>query len=515
LVPDSSATAIDQGESRDPTLTLGTARGRWVVAATVLGSSMVFLDGTVVNVALPAIGRDFNAGISDLQWIINGYLLSLAALILLGGSLGDRFGRRRMFVAGVVWFTAASVLCGLAPSTNFLIAGRILQGVGGALLAPGSLAIIEATFVAGDRAKAIGIWSGLAGVSTAIGPPLGGYLIDAVSWRAVFYLNVPVGILVAYLAMRHIPETRDRSLVGRVDLTGAGLAVVALAGISYALIEGPAMGWATATVLISFAVGLLAAGIFLAVERRVDEPMLPLGLFSSKVFTAATSLTFVVYAAFGGALFMLVVLLQTGLGYSPILAGMATLPITILMVLFSARSGAVAQKIGPRIPLTLGPAVIAAALFWMHGIGPGSTYIADVLPPLILLAVGLVIVVAPVTATTLASAPMENAGVASAVSNAVSRTGQLFAIALLPAIGGLTGNEYDDPTAIANAFDKAAVAAALLCLVGSVIAWTMIGPNVLGGTDDQTDKSDDVKHHAQCQVSGAVLGREGAKTAGG
>lgn len=488
-MPDFSATQIDEADARDASLTLGTPRGRWVVAATVLGSSMVFLDGTVVNVALPAIGRDFNAGISDLQWIINGYLLSLSALILLGGSLGDRLGRRKMFVAGTVWFTAASVLCGLAPSTEFLIGGRILQGVGGALLAPGSLAIIEATFVSADRAKAIGIWSGLAGVSTAIGPPLGGYLIDAVSWRAVFFLNVPVGILVTALALRHLPETRDKSLVGRIDLLGAGLAVVALAGVSYALIEGPAMGWAAAAVVVSFAVGLLAAGMFLIVERRTAEPMLPLKLFSSKTFTAATSLTFVVYAAFGGALFLLVVLLQTGLGYSPILAGLATLPITILMVLFSARSGAVAQKIGPRTPLTLGPAVIAASLFWMHGIGPDSTYIANVLPPLILLAVGLVIVVAPVTATTLAAAPAENAGVASAVSNAVSRTGQLFAIALLPAIGGLKGDEYDNATAIANAFDKASIASAILCLVGSVIAWTMISPQVLADSSDEPEAS--------------------------
>lgn len=460
-------------------LRLETATGKWVVAATVLGSSMVFLDGTVVNVALPAIGRDLDAGISELQWVLNGYLLSLAALILLGGSLGDRFGRRRIFTIGAVWFTAASVLCGLAPSSEALVAGRVLLGVGGALLAPGSLAILEAGFVVEDRSRAIGIWSGLAGVSTAIGPPLGGWLIEVLSWRAVFFLNIPLGILVVLLTLRHVPETRDESLTGPLDYLGAGLAVVALAGISWALIEGPAQGFGARPVVVAFAAGVIGSALFILRERRAPEPMLPLELFRSRTFSAANLITFIVYGAFGGSLVLLVVLLQTALGYSALVAGLATLPVTILMLLFSARSGAVAQRIGPRLPLTLGPLVLAASLFAMRALDAQSRYVTGVLPCVVLLAIGLVIVVAPVTATTLASAPDERAGVASAVSNAVSRTGQLFAIALLPAIGGLTGDEYEDPAAIVSAFHTAVLASAALCVIGAALAWTLIDNDCL------------------------------------
>jgi EmrB/QacA subfamily drug resistance transporter len=455
-------------------LRLSSATGRWVVAATVLGSSMVFLDGSVVNVALPAIGRDYDAGISQLQWVLNGYLLALAALILLGGSLGDRLGRKRVFVIGAAWFTVASALCGFAPSAEALIVARLLQGVGGALLAPGSLAILEAGFDRADRARAIGLWSGLAGVSIAIGPPLGGWLIDVLSWRAVFYLNLPLGIAVVALALRHIPETRDERDQGPLDYAGAGLAVVALGGISWALIEGPGRGFDSAAVMASMAAGLVAAGLFVLRERSAPEPMLPLELFGSRTFSGAALLTFVVYGAFGGALFLLAVLLQTGLGYSPMVAGFATLPVTILMLLFSARSGAVAQRIGPRLPLTIGPLVIASSLLAMRTIGPDSTYLTGVLPPVMLLGVGLVIVVAPVTATTLAAAPDERAGVASAVSNAVSRTGQLFAIALLPAVAGLTGSEYSDPVAISSAFHTAVLFSAAVCAAGGAIAWLTI-----------------------------------------
>lgn len=452
-----------------------------MVVATVLGSAMVFLDATVVNVAVPTIGREFDAGISELQWVLNGYLLSLAALILLGGSLGDRFGRRRIFVLGAIWFTAASVLCGMAPTGEWLIAGRVLQGVGGALLTPGSLAIIEAGFAREDRGRAIGIWSGLAGVSTAIGPPLGGWLIDVLSWRAVFFLNVPLGILVVILALRHIPETRDDSLKGDVDYAGAGLAVIALGAISWALIEGPARGFDEPVVVAGLVIGLLSVALFLLRERRAAEPMLPLELFRSRTFSAANMITFVVYGAFGGALFLLTVLLQTALDYSPLVAGLATLPVTFMMLLFSARSGAVAQRIGPRVPLTLGPLVLAASLLAMHTIDVDSTYLTGVLPQVMLLAIGLVIVVAPVTATTLAAAPDERAGVASAVSNAVSRAGQLFAIALLPAIGGLQGAEYDDPSAIVSTFQTAVLFSAALCALGAVIASLMIDNDSLHG----------------------------------
>lgn len=460
-------------------LQLDSAKGRWVVAATVLGSAMVFLDGTVVNVALPAIGSDFDAGISELQWVLNGYLLALAALILLGGSLGDRFGRKRIFVIGTVWFTAASLLCGLAPSADALVAARVLLGVGGALLAPGSLAILEAGFAVEDRSRAIGVWSGLAGVSTAIGPPLGGWLIDVLSWRAVFFLNLPLGLAVVVLALRHIPESRDESLKGPLDYAGAALAVVALAGISWALIEGPGRGFDSLAVVLAFLAGVLGTVFFILRERRAPEPMLPLELFGSRTFSAANLITFIVYGAFGGALVLLVVLLQTAIGYSPLVAGFATLPVTILMLLFSARSGAVAQRIGPRLQLTVGPLVIAASLLAMRTLDADSSYLTGVLPCVVLLGLGLVIVVAPVTATTLAAAPDERAGVASAVSNAVSRTGQLFAIALLPAIGGLTGDEYKDPSAIVSAFHVATLAAAALCVSAAALAWVLIDNDCL------------------------------------
>ncbi|MFT4049538.1 MAG: MFS transporter [Solirubrobacterales bacterium] len=464
-------------------LRLNTPTGRWTIAATVLGSAMVFLDGTVVNIALPALGRDLDAGVSELQWVLNGYLLALASLILLGGSLGDRFGRKRVFCVGAVWFMVASVLCGIAPSADALIAGRVLLGIGGALLAPGSLAILEAGFAVEDRARAIGIWSGFAGVSTAIGPPLGGWLIDAVSWRAVFFLNLPLGVVVLLLTLRHVPESRDESLEGPLDFLGAGLAALALAGISWALIEGPGRGFGAPEVLAAMLLGVLASALFVVRERRATEPMLPLELFRSRTFSAANALTFLIYGAFGGALVLLAVLLQTALGYSPLVAGAATLPVTIVMLLFSARAGALAQRIGPRLPLTVGSLVIAAALVSMRRVTPDSSYLTGVLPAILLFSVGLVAVVAPVTATTLASAPVERAGVASAVSNAVSRTGQLFAIALLPALGGLVGDEYADPHAITSAFHIAVLAAAALCVLAAAIAWLAIDDECLNRSE--------------------------------
>ncbi|MGB1583058.1 MAG: MFS transporter [Solirubrobacterales bacterium] len=491
-------------------LTLDSTAGRWTMAAAVLGTSMVFLDGTVVNIALPAIGDEFGASITGLQWIVNGYLLTLASLVLLGGALGDRYGRARIFQIGVIGFTLASVLCALATSTELLIAGRILQGVGGALLTPGSLAIIEASFVKIDRARAIGVWSGLAGASMAVGPPLGGYLVEAVGWRSVFFINVPIGIAVALIAWRKVPESRDTSLTGSVDFPGAVLAVVTLAAASYALIEGPDLGPTSPTVIASLLASFTAAAVFLLVERRTREPMLPLKLFSNQTFSAANLVTFLVYAAFGGALFLLVVLLQTGMGYSPILAGAATLPVTIMMLLFSSRAGALAQRVGARTPLTVGSVVIALSLALMSRLGIDSDYLTDVLPTVTVLAIGLTIVVAPVTATTLGAVPDENAGVASAVSNAVSRTGQLFAIALLPAVGGLSGEQYDDPTAIASAFETAALFAAGVCLLGAVVAWTLIDRDALKVGEPE------LVQPADCGLAGAPLvGAEAVRSADG
>jgi EmrB/QacA subfamily drug resistance transporter len=460
-------------------LRFGTRAGRWVLAVTVLGSGIAFLEATVVNVALPAIGDDLDADVTDLQWVINGYLLTLASLILLGGSLGDRYGRRRIFNIGVVWFTTASALCSLAPSIEFLIAGRMLQGVGGAMLTPGSLAIIEATFRRDDRARAIGAWSALGGVAAAVGPLLGGYLIDAVSWRAIFLINLPLGAFVVYQARRHVPESRDPTVTGAMDLRGSALAALALGGFTFALIQAPEAGLGSAAVLSALAIGFVASVLFLRTERRSAQPMLPLGIFSSPQFTSANLVTFVVYAALGGVFFLLIVFLQVSLGYSPIAAGAASLPITALMLLLSARAGALAQRIGPRLPLTAGPLMIALGMVMMRGIDIGDSYVEAVLPPILVFGGGLTLVVAPITATVLAAADPNHAGVASGVNNAVARTAQLAAVAVFPLIAGLSGSDYQNPTAMADAFDIAMLAGAILAASGGVLAWFTISNDVL------------------------------------
>src|SRR4051812_38898617 len=307
----------------------GTPAGRWVLLATVLGSGMAALDATVVNVALPALGRDLGAGVSGLQWVLTGYLLTLASLILLGGALGDRYGRRRIFVIGVLWFMAASVLCGLSPNLEFLIAARALQGVGGALLTPGSLAIIDASFAPQDRGRAIGAWSGLGGMATAVGPFAGGWLVSAVSWRLIFLLNVPLSPAVLYAA-RHVPETRDPDTSGAIDVVGALLGVVGLAGLTYALIEGPGGGAPGGVVLVAAVVGVLGLAGFLVVERSARHPMLPLAIFANRQFTAANLVTVTIYAALGGVFFLLAVELQQVLHYSPLAAGAALFPVTVI-----------------------------------------------------------------------------------------------------------------------------------------------------------------------------------------
>ena len=399
--------------------------GRWVLGITVLGSSIAFLEATVVNVALPAIGEDLGADVAGLQWIINGYLLTLAALILLGGSLGDRYGRRRIFNIGVIWFAVATVLCAIAPNAEILIAARVVQGIGGALLTPGSLAIIEATFQPEDRGRAIGAWSALGGVAAAIGPLLGGWLIEAVSWRAIFFIDLPIAAFVVWGAARHVPETRDPTITGRLDFPGSALASFALAGLTFTVIQAPEDGLNSPMVLAALVVGLVSAVAFVFVERRSPEPMLPLSIFDSRQFSSANVVTFVVYAAMGGVFFFLVVFLQVSLGYSPIAAGAASLPITALMLAFSPRAGALAMRIGPRLPLTLGPIGIAIGTLMMTLIDPGDSYVGSVLPAVIVFGLGLTLVVAPITATVLAAADERHAGVASGVNNAVARTAGL------------------------------------------------------------------------------------------
>src|SRR5262245_32498805 len=476
MTGDGSASA--PGAARAPEgVSLRSPAGRWVLAVAVLGSGLAFLDGTVVNVALPEIGRDLDASTSSLQWILNGYLLTLASLILLGGSLGDRLGRRRIFAIGGAVFPVASLLCAVAPTAQARIPARLPQGIGGALLTPGSLAMIESSFRPGDRARAIGAWSGLGGVATAVGPLLGGYLVDAVSWRAIFLINLPIGIFVLAMAARHVPETRDPTAHGHLDLSGAVLAAAGLAGTTYALIEAP-QGM-SAVIVLAGAGGVFALIAFLVAERRSPNPMMPLELFASRQFTAANLVTFAVYAALSGFFFLFVAFLQISLGYSAVAAGAATLPVTVLMLVFSARSGMLAQRIGPRVPLTVGPLVIAVGLLLLLRIAPGDSYVSAVLPAVLVFGAGLTLVVAPVTATVLAAADEQRSGIASGVNNAIARVAGLLAVAVLPLIAGLTGDSFYNPAEMTDGFRVAMVACAALSALGGVLAWLTISDDVL------------------------------------
>ena len=449
-------------------IALSSARGRWIVAATVLGSALAMLDATVVNIALPAIGRDLGSGVTGLQWTLSGYTLTLASLILLGGSLGDRLGRRRVFVWGIVWFATASVLCGLAPDIEVLIAARLLQGVGAALLTPGSLALISASIRTEDRGAAIGMWSGLGGVAAAIGPLLGGWLVDTVGWRAVFLINVPLAIVVVWVAAKHVPESRDPHPTGRLDAPGAVAIAVALGLLTYGLIESH---------VLSLALGVLAVAAFVLIERRTRDPLIPPSLFASRVFLAANLVTFAVYAALGGVFFLLVLQLQFAVGFSPVAAGLATIPITVLMLVLSARAGRLAARIGPRIPMTVGPLLSATGLLLMLRIGPGSAYATDVLPAVVVFGLGLSALVAPLTGAVLSAAPDDRAGIASGVNNAVARTSQLLAVAALPALAGIAGSDYSSPQVFSAGFHSAMLMCAGLLVIGALIAAVLIRGN--------------------------------------
>ena len=456
--------------------------GRWILLAAVLGSSMAMLDATVVNVALPTIGRDLHTSLGGLQWTVTAYTLTLAGLILLGGSLGDRMGRRRIFLTGVVWFAVASALCGLAPDIGVLIGARALQGVGGALLTPGSLAIIQASFVSDDRPRAIGAWSGLGGVAGAAGPLLGGWLVGAAGWRWIFLINLPLALVVVLVALRHVPETRDPSAHGHFDVTGAALAALALAGITYALIEAPVSG--TPQLVITVAVGVAAAVAFVMVERRRGRPgeptppMLPLDVFGSRQFTAVNVVTFVVYGAFGGVFFLLVLELQVVSGFSPLQAGLALVPATVLMLLLSARAGALAQRVGPRWLMAGGTLTSAAGLLLLTRVGPDASYLADVLPGIAVFGLGLSATVAPLTATVLASADVRHAGVASGVNNAVARAAGLLSVAGLPLAVGLSGAGLSAAD-FESGFRAAMVVCAALLAAGAVLSAVTIDNNVL------------------------------------
>ncbi|MFE2136289.1 MFS transporter [Streptomyces sp. NPDC059466] len=468
-----------------PAVRISSPAGRWILLTTVLGSSMAMLDSTVVNVALPRIGRDLDASLAALQWTVNAYMLTLAGLILLGGSLGDRFGRRKVFVLGVVWFASASLLCGLAPNAGVLIAARALQGIGGALLTPGSLALIQASFHRDDRAKAVGLWSGFGGIGGAVGPFLGGWLVDGPGWRWVFLLNIPLALVCVPVALRHVPESdgstaapgREPELAGgrpphrKFDVLGASLGAVALALVTYALIEatsGSVLVWVSAVLGVAAGVG------FVHVERSRPDPMMPPDIFASRQFTAVNLVTLCVYAAFGGFFFLTALQLQVVAGYSPLQAGTALLPTTALMLLFSARSGELAQRIGPRIPLTVGPLLCAVAMLLMLRVGKDAVYISDVLPALLVMGAGMVTLVAPLTATVLASVDTGRAGLASGINNAAARVGGLLAVAALPVLVGMGPEAYRSADAFDSAFRRAMPLCAGVLVVGAVLAFATV-----------------------------------------
>lgn len=451
------------------------ARGRWVLAASVLGSGIAFLDSTVVNIALPHIGRDLDAELSGLQWTVNAYTLSLAALLLLAGALGDRLGRRRVFVVGIVWFAVASLACAVAPTIELLIIARVLQGVGAALLTPTSLALIQASFHPEDRSVAIGAWSGLTGVAGAVGPLLGGWLVDVASWRWIFLINLPLAAVVVWAALAHVPESRDTEASEGLDVRGASLAALALAGVTYGLTAGPEAGWGAAA-LAPLLIGVGAAVAFMVHEVRCPHPLVPLSLFRSRVFSAANTVTLVVYAALSAMLFLLPLQLQQVVGYTAFEAGLALAPVTVLMLLFSPSAGRLCQRVGPRLPLTVGPVVAGLGLALMARIGEGDGYLVDTLPPILIFGAGLTLTVAPLTAAVLGAAPESRAGIASAVNTAVARAAGLIAVAVVPVAAGLGASDYLDADAFSGGYTTGMLISAGLCASGGVLAAVTIRP---------------------------------------
>lgn len=469
-------------ESSPQPLRYGEPAGRWVLAATVLGSSVAFLDATVVNIALPAIDEQLSAGVTGLTWTVNAYNLTLAAFVLIGGSLGDRYGRRRVFIVGVAWFGLTSLACALATNIAVLVVFRALQGIGAALLTPVALAILQATFRSEDRARAIGAWSGLAGITGAVGPLLGGWLVELGSWRWIFLINVPVVLAVLVITRRHVPESRHVSTSGRLDVGGAGLAALALGLLTYALTVWSEQSGFSLPVLVGLGLGGLALAGFLYRERVAANPLLPLDIFRAPRFGATNAATFGVYAALGAVFFWLVLALQVVSGWSPLAAGLSLLPVTILMLLFSPAAGLVGNRFGPRIPMTVGPLVAAVGVALLSRVGPEASVVTDVLVPVTLLGAGLTLTVTPLTATVLGAVEEDRAGLASGVNNAVARTGGLVLVAAMPALTGLGADGFSNPDVLAQAFTTAMlVCAAVLVLAGVGAAVTIRRPTAPPG----------------------------------
>lgn len=493
--------------------------GRAVLIATILASSMVFIDGSVVNVALPVLQREFGATAAQAQWVVESYALFLSALILAGGSLGDHLGRKRIFLIGVVLFTATSLWCAIAPTIEMLIVARGAQGIAGALLTPASLAIISASYTdETERGRAIGTWSGFTAITAAFGPVLGGWLVETASWRWIFVINLPLAVAVLAVAWRGVPESRDPE-AGRLDFAGAALATFGLGALVFGLIEAPARGWEDPLVLTSIGGGVVALVAFVIAEARIASPMLPLGLFRSSTFSGANLLTLLLYGAFGGALFWLPFNLIQVQGYSALAAGAAFLPATLILFALSRWTGGLAGTYGARLPLTIGPAIVALSLLLLALPGIGGSYWTTFFPAAVALGIGMAITVPPLTTAVMSAAPRNQAGIASGINNAVARTAGLLAVAIFGVLVAATFNQQLDTqldaipnlspeiraevevrrvdlaaaqppestgpetaasitgaidTAFVAGFRVAMIAGAVMCLLGAGAAWMMV-----------------------------------------
>ncbi len=436
-----------------------TRKQHFALWAIIIGSGVVFLDGSVVNLALPKMAEELDSGFSGLQWIMDGYLLSLSALILLGGSLGDIFGRKRMYIIGIIGFALSSLLCGIAPNLELLVFSRILQGVFGALMIPEALAIINASLTAKERAKAIGLWTAATSAIVAIGPLLGGYLIDIGSWRWIFFINLPLLAACLLLGMKNIKESKDAE-VRHIDYVGALLAMLSLGGLTYGLIEGPVQQWSMPIVLILIASVIIGA-FFLWYEKRKPDPMLNLHLFRSSNFTGANIATLAMYGGLGGFFFILLIHLQTVVGLSSLMAGLSTIPVSI-MLLFSSRVGVLATKFGPRIFMTVGPIIAGFGFLMLLPLGPSANYWLHILPGVTVFGAGMAMTVSPLTMTVLAAVHKHDSGIASAVNNAVSRVSGLLVIAILGVFSS------------SNIYVSATILCASLAIGAGILSWFLI-----------------------------------------
>ena len=479
----------------------GARAKRLTLLAAILGSSVVFLDGTVVNVALPALRSDLDTGLAEQQWVVEAYLLTLGSLILVGGSLGDILGRRKVFVWGLVGFGVTSTLCAVAPGAVPLIAARGLQGVAGALLVPSSLALITAVFPDDERGGAIGSWTAWTGIAFVVGPLGGGLLIEFVSWRWIFAINVPLVLATLALVRAGVPESRDEQASHKIDYLGALLVSLGLTGPVFALIEQPVYGWGEPLVWIPLVAGLAMLGAFIWHERRTEHPMMPLSLFGSRNFAVGNLATLLIYGGLGAMSFFVIIFLQQVAGYSAVAAGLALLPITILMWLLSRRFGALSDRIGPRLLMGLGPIVAGLGMIWVSRLGDDIQYVTDVLPGVVVFGIGLSATVAPLTNTVLGAVPQHNAGVASGINNQIARVASLLAIAAVGAIVAaafesslgragvepLSGGPRDVVEASVSAFQVGMGVAGGFVILGGVIS-------LLGIVNPRRDEREAVLH---------------------